>query len=359
MSAIDAFFDNPFAAGFFNPKGVVADWRHAARTFVDKGFRLAPKNKFLYHVAFTFTPHAMKLMPSFAARHQVEAGVLVKNAELPKYNAAVQTYKKYNRVKNIQTNISYLPVTLNFYDDNAGVTTQLMEAYYRYYFVDGVYTQAPAAYERKLPVQPKDGSPNPKSNGGDSLYEGGLRSRFRFGLDNNSTDPFFDYVQISQLSRKEFTTYTLVNPTVSSWGHGQVDYADAGGTVENSMTLEYEAVWYTRGCIEGGADGDPKYFGAFGYDTVASPLSLLGGGDLGVGGILGGVTDLFSDCGTGGINNPLTAGIAAVNLIGNVKKLTPQSAAAGLAGVALGGLQNAANEAGSGNVGGLPGRVVP
>lgn len=354
-SPINALFDNPFARGFFNPKGNVADWRHAARTFVDKGFRLAPKNKFLYHVAFTFTPFALSSMPRFQARHQVEAGVLVKSADLPKYTATVQTLKKYNRNKNVQTNLTYEPINLTFYDDNQGVTTQLMEAYYRYYYNDGNYGLVPNAFNRKFATQPKDKDPNPRFGTGDSTYKGPLENTYRYGLDAGSTDPFFDYIQISQLSRKEYTTYTLVNPTISSWGHGNVDYSDATGTVENTMTVQYEAVWYTRGKIDAGADGDPKHFGAFGYDTVPSPMTLLGGGGLGLIGSIGGVADILT--GEANLDNPLAAGIAAANLIGNVKSLKQGQIGEQLAGAALGNITAAANN--GGGITGLTGRIVP
>ena len=40
------------ARGFLRPKGQMGDWQHAARTFADDNFRLAPKAKFLYHVYF-------------------------------------------------------------------------------------------------------------------------------------------------------------------------------------------------------------------------------------------------------------------------------------------------------------------
>ena len=55
MGLFDGFLDN-LISGVLNPKGNLGDWRHASRTFVKNSFRLAPKVKFLYHVAFTFSP---------------------------------------------------------------------------------------------------------------------------------------------------------------------------------------------------------------------------------------------------------------------------------------------------------------
>ena len=47
MANFNGFLDN-LAQGALNPKGNLADFRHASRTFVDDSFRLAPKAKFLF-----------------------------------------------------------------------------------------------------------------------------------------------------------------------------------------------------------------------------------------------------------------------------------------------------------------------
>ena len=96
MSVFNGFLDN-LGDGLFNPKGNLGDARHASRTFVEDSFRLAPKVKFLYHVAFTFSPTALKSIPTFENRHKLEVGLLVKSADLPKYSAVIDSRKSYNR----------------------------------------------------------------------------------------------------------------------------------------------------------------------------------------------------------------------------------------------------------------------
>ncbi len=327
MAKFSGFLDN-LAQGALNPKGNLADFRHASRTFVDDSFRLAPKAKFLFHTAFTFGPRALATFQSFEQRHKLEAGILVKSADLPKYSAVIDTRKKYNRVKHVQTSIEYSPVNITFHDDNLGITTAMLEAYYRYYFKDGHYGTFPSAFKKSFS---SSGPPSQQSTPGDNTYAGPELNRYRYGLDNDSTDPFFTNIQISQLSRHTYTTYTLVNPIIESWGHDNVDYSDGAGTMTNQMTVKYEAVWYDRGPVSAGVNGDPKGFGSEQhYDRTPSPITLAGGGNIGLGGILGAGVDLFDYARTGkGFSSPLAAGLAAANLIGNVRGLTSEGARAG------------------------------
>ncbi len=330
MSKFGGFLNN-LASGALNPKGNLADFRHASRTFVDDSFRLAPKAKFLFHVAFTFGNMALKSFPTFENRHKLEAGLLVKSADLPKFSAMVDTRKKYNRVKNVQTSISYEPVTITFHDDNLGITTAMLEAYYRYHFVDGAYGQYPVAYNRSFTGTAVDGSSFNSASPGDNTYAGPELNKYRYGLDNDATDPFFTNIQISQLSRHTYTTYTLVNPIIENWAHDSVDMADGSGTMQNQMTIKYEAVWYDRGPVTAGANGDPKGFGDTAhYDKTPSPITLAGGGNVGLGGILGAGVDLFDYARTGkGFSSPLSAILAGANLIGNVQGLSSEGIRSG------------------------------
>jgi hypothetical protein len=312
MAKFTGFLDN-LASGALGPKGNLGDFRHASKTFVTDAFRLAPKTKFLYHVFFEINDLPASILPELKQRHTREIGLLVKSADLPKYTATVDTKKKYNRIKNVQTSISYQPVAIQFHDDNLGITSALMEAYYRYYFADGNYGALPEAYNRQI----SGNSP------GDNTYQGKELNKYRYGLDNNQSEPFFKSIQISQLTRKTYTTYTLVNPTISDWGHDSVDSADGAGTMSNNMTVQYEAVWYDRGSVS--ADNPKGFADPSHYDTTPSPASLLGGGSLGVGGAIGAGISLYDFItNDGSFSSPLEAGLAAANLISNVRNLSSE-----------------------------------
>ena len=312
MGKFNGFLDN-IADGLTNPKGNLGVWAHARRLYVDDNLRLAPKQKFLYHCHFTLDPVVRSIIPDLVDKHNLEIGMLVKSAELPKYSAAVETKNKYNRKKNIQTNIQYEPITITFHDDNFGVTTALLEAYYRYYFADANYGTMPGAYSKT-------------AGGMDNTYLGSGRNQDKFGLDNNISVPFFQNIQISQMARKSFTTHTLVNPIITNWQHDSLDNGDGSTTLVNTITLLYEAVWYDRGEVQAGANGSPKGFGSPDhYDRVPSPITIIGGGQLGLGGIFGTAIDLYDYIMKGkNFSNPLQAGLAAVNLIGNIRNLSKE-----------------------------------
>jgi hypothetical protein len=93
MGKFTGFLDN-LASGALSPKGNLGDFRHASKTFVEDAFRLAPKSKFLYHVHFQFNDVAFDNIKELGEKHKTEIGLLVKNADLPKYSATVDTKKK-------------------------------------------------------------------------------------------------------------------------------------------------------------------------------------------------------------------------------------------------------------------------
>ena len=300
------------ANGILSPKGNMADWQHAARLYTDRDMALAPKTKFLYHVQFEVTPPAQEIAPKiFNGSTLNEIGMLVKRADLPKFTANVETKKKYNRVKNVQTSITYTPVSIDLHDDNEGITTALLQAYYRYYFADG--------NQQKDNGKAYAVSPH-------STYENAMANNYKFGMDvNNPGVPFFKNIKISTLSRGEYTTYTLVNPILTGWSHDNVDNSDGAGTMINSIEIAYEAVFYDQGSTTAGAQGEPAGFGQDHYDNMPSPISLEGGGKLGLGGTIGGALDLYEFIASGGAyNNPLLTILQGAQLLGNVRNLSKE-----------------------------------
>ena len=340
----NGFFDS-LAGGALNPKGTLGDFAHAARLYTDNNHALAPKTRFLYHVFFDINATAASIIPKMTvdgAKIINEIGMLVKSADLPKYQAQVETKKMYNRVKNVQTAIQYDPITITFHDDNSSLTTALLQAYYRYYFADGNQRRNNGRAYARTP---------------DKTYEGSERNKDKYGLDNNNPGlPFFNSIQISQLSRGSYVTYTLVNPIITNWGHDRLDNSDGAGTTENQITIAYEAVFYDAGSIEAGANGEPNGFGQDHYDKTPSPLSITGGGSTSIGSVVEGALDLY-DFLSGGdtFKNPLEAALAAANLIGNVRNLSSE----GLRQGAFDILKRAVGNVAGANVSGVANTLFP
>ena len=229
------------------------DARHANRLFTEHSFALAPKTKFLYHVVFQ--PFAGEAgvgdkTTSNSLKFQKEIGVLAKSVDLPQYRASVDNKQQYNRKKNIQTRIDYQDVNIRFHDDNNGLTRSMLEEYYRYYFRDGNN-------------DPRENAFNPRDKYSERVP--------KYGLDNGKIAPFFSWIKIYQLARRNWFSYTLINPLISQWGHDTVDSADGSGFMENSIAVAYEGVIYDHGVIDGSeplgfTDEETR------YDNAPSPL---------------------------------------------------------------------------------------
>ena len=308
----NGFLDN-LVNGALSPKGDMADYTHAARLYTDDNFRLAPKQKFLYHVTLNLNENVVnKILPGWVQRHSNEVNMLVKSVTMPKFDIQTETKNKYNRKKNLQTRIDYAPVNIVFHDDNNSIVTQLWTAYYNYHFADGTYGSRDGA-----------GAPNQSARPYDrfNTYMGSPRNGDRFGLDNNQYEPFFTSIQISQMARHQYLTLTLVNPIIESWQHDTLENSVGADPVQNSMTVAYESVFYADGPIDEG--NSPKGFGTVHYDNTPSPIAAGSSSSLfGSAGILAGGTSVLGDIASGKAD--LGTLLTAARTVRNAKDLTKE-----------------------------------
>lgn len=324
-----------FVSGLTNPKGVVGDFRHAARLFVDDNYSLAPKQKFQFHCVFTINTNALKSR-NLSERHKNEINMLVKTAELPKFQISTETVNQYNRKKVVQTKIDYQPVNIKFHDDNLGVIRTMWENYFAYYYADPVSSKFAGSYKRNAMLN-------------------SAHIRTPYGLDNNSAFPFFTKITIYQMAKKYWNSYTLVNPLITNWSHDSLSYSEQSTPSEQSMTLAYEAVYYETGQV---SQNNPPGFGRDHYDTVPSPISLAGGGTrtlFGSGGVLAGASTIFGNVASM-LENPqeitlaniVSTGITTVNTYQNAKSLTKTGVNAELTNATTNALRTVGNQGVSG-----------
>jgi len=309
---LNGFLDN-LTNGVLNPKGNLGDFQHAARLFTDDNFRLAPKNKFVYHVVFNINPAVPNVRFD-----KLELNMLVKSAEMPRFGLDTSTVNQYNRKRIVTTKINYEPVSIVFHDDNNNTTTDMWKAYYKYMIADGNYTGVGFS---------EDSAGNPQGNNSAFGLNPYVSNNNAYGLDYNtagSKKRFFTSIQISQLSRHRHFTYTLVNPVINSWTHDTVS-AGESGTAESSMSIAYETVLYHN---PGQVKPDtPAGFADRHYDKMPSPITPAGGGSatlFGPGGVIDGVANIFDLVGSGqistvgGVVEAITTGINTAN---NFKQL--------------------------------------
>jgi hypothetical protein len=296
--------------GLTNPKGVMANWDHATRLYVEDTYRLSPRTKFLFYVRFELDKSVVSSL-TFSQKHADEVGYLIKSTDLPKFKFDTVTKNQYNRKKIFYKNFTYEPITMTFHDDSNGVMNALWALYMSSYVQDRLN---PLAAYSSTALRPA----------GTSL------DGFRYGLDKpGRTSNFIKSISIYTMSRRRFLGYTLINPKITSWSHGSGDYAEVAFN-ENTMSIEYEAAIYTGGNV---SIDNPKGFATLYYDTVPSPLTVAGGGVdnlLGSGGVLDGLESIFGDIQSGNAFDLTNGGalntvIKAVNTARNASTLTGSS----------------------------------
>lgn len=291
--------------GLANPKGGMGDYQHASRLFIDDSLRLAPRTKFNWYVRFDIDKAALRA-PKFENKHINEFGLLVKSADLPKFNFDTVTKNQYNRKKIIYKMVNYDALNFSFHDDNQGVVNALLAIYYGYY-----------ANDRHLPLSAYEANHYRPTNTKKDL--------FRYGLDKDSAIPFLKSITLYTMARRRFLSYTLVNPKIKTWSHGNMDYSLGNETNTNDISVEYESVIYGSGTV---AFNKPSGFAYLHYDVSPSPLSVAGGGVAsisGEGGILEGIETIFGDIQSGDAfssgQNFLSTVIKGINTYKNYERV--------------------------------------
>ena len=281
---------NDFAQGLTRG-AYIRDFKHASKIFTSDNYALAPKSSWLFHVAFDLNSSISRLPQN---TEKLQLGFLVKSASLPKYTIDVKTMNAYNRPNYVQTKIKYDPVTITFHDDSSDVVRDFWYDYMSHYYRDSDYADNTygqnTKYNAMSTFQPRWGY---------------LPAKY----DSGGSEKLLKFIKIYSLHQKRFTEYVLVNPTITSFGHGAHNNSSTNEFMENTMTVEYETVLYNYGSIKAG--GEPSGFGVFDYDKQPSPLTPGGGGTtslLGPGGLADSATGAYQQLSDG---NFLGAGLIA------------------------------------------------
>lgn len=263
----------------------IKDYKHASRLFVDNNYERSPKYTWLFHVFFDLNPE----LTTVNQRNQIEAGMLVKSADLPRFKIDSKTYNNYNRPSIAQTKIRYEDINITFHDDSANIVRKLWFDYYNYYYRDMDINYGDAT-----------GSLNPLylKNYKQTLGQRKLLNNFGYTPRKNSniSTQYIQAIRIYSLHQKRFSEYTLINPVITSYRHGTHQNGQ-DGTMENVMTISYETVLYASGSAR-----VARGFADLHYDKSPSPLTVAGGGTnsiLGPGGIVNALDEVISDGGNG------------------------------------------------------------
>jgi hypothetical protein len=315
-----------FEKEFFGRQGL-KDYAHAAKTFLPNGYELVPRNKFLFHSYFNINTDIPLLRNSFPSLDMTQIGLMIKTIQLPKFTLDTETLNQYGRKRVIQKKINYGPLSMTFHDDSGSIVRNMWYNYYSYYYKDPSQTylapratngsmgelqsQAGFAYNAR-DIYANDRPVNDWGYVGESYSDSGNVP--------SGKSAFFKDITIYGLSQHKWVSYVLINPLIKSWEHDTYSYNEGSGTMQNSMTIEYETVKYYEGAI-GKDRPDNNVVGFAGrpyYDTIPSSLARPGSTQtvLGQGGILDAGIGIVTDLQNGLVNGSLTAVIGAVQKAG-------------------------------------------
>ena len=321
---------NNFLAGFSNGLPGMKDYAHASRLYVDDNYKLMPKQKFMFHVVITVDDS--KFTRKLTTNEKYELNMLVKSCSLPKYNFNVEEKNQYNKKVYIPSRLAYEPVNITFHDDHADTVNAFWKAYYEYNIQDsfGLNLSTPG-------TEVKDD------------YYNATRTKSQYGLDGAQRrgEPLIKSIQIFALHKQRFTSFTLVNPVITTFAHDDLDQTDGAGIMANTMQIVYETVLYSAGLIRRGAQ--PAGFATIHYDLEPSPLSVLGGGTtsiFGPGGIVDGIGSVIADVQSG--NFGVGTILKGINTYNNAKKIKAKDAVKEeLKGIVKEGVIDIAKQAGT------------
>ena len=301
-----------FEKEFFGGQGL-KDYAHAAKTFLPNGYALAPRNKFLFHSYFNINTDAVPFLGNaFPADEIAQIGLMVKTIQLPKFTIETETLNQYNRKRVIQKKINYGALSVTFHDDGSNLVRNMWYNYYAYYYKDPAQTylspratngsigqlqsQAGFAYNFR-DIYNNDRPVNDWGYVGESYNDGGSSA--------SGKPPFFKDIRIYGMDQHKTAEYVLINPIITNWSHDQYNYSEAGGVMQNSMTIAYETVKYYSGAVgnqrpDTNVQGfaDPAH-----YDQTLSPISRAGSRAtvFGQGGLLDAGGGILEDLQSGGV----------------------------------------------------------
>jgi len=320
---------NNFLKGFQDGLPGMKDYQHASRLYIDNNHRLMPKQKFLFHVVFN-TDETL-FVNGFNPNERYQLNMLVKSADLPKYNMSYEEKIQYNKKMYAATRIAYEPVNITFHDDHADTVNAFWKKYYEYNIADSI------GMNSDLTI----------SNTKDDYYDyGDARKTTKFGMDTprKRRKPYLKGIEIFVLHKQRFTSMTLVNPVIGSFSHDNLDQADGAGVMNNTMQILYETVIYKSGIVN---RNNVPGFATINYDKSPSPLSVLGGGTnsiFGPGGVVDGIGSVIRNVQSGNI---LGAILTASNTYNNAKKIKKADVKEELKGIAKEGVLEVGKQAGT------------
>lgn len=248
--------------GLFDQNVHLRDSRHAAEAYGYNKAALStgtPRFKFQYFVRINFNRDLDTFVRAFLNREDQELiTVAVKQVTMPSMQIASETLNQYNKKRISQTSIDFSPISITMHDTVDGKTLRFWEMYYEYYFkdgnafekndLDGRGSTDRGFFETLFNGPGGDGAPGiNKQEYANDIIADKFNDNQGYNLARVGNSKYLiDSIDIFQVHGGHFSRTAIVNPRITSFDHGTLDYEDTTGLVELKFDFAYESVVYAN-----------------------------------------------------------------------------------------------------------------
>ncbi len=176
-------------------------------------------------------------------------GFFIKATDLPRVTVETQTLNQYNIRRNVNTHVSYEPLTMTFYDTQDNMFQKYLMNYVNFKsknWANANNVRAP--FQLGSGYVPEFGMRSPITGFG----EGGIINGVNLGdvsLTQTSNDNFCSHIVITKEMKGDGNTdksqpITLYNPKIVDISQDQLDYSDGSSPLTWTITWRYESYEY-------------------------------------------------------------------------------------------------------------------
>lgn len=173
----------------------------------------------------------------------------IKTTDLPRITVETQTLNQYNIRRNVNTHVSYEPLTMTFYDTKDNGFQKFLESYLNFKFKNWENAQnVRAPFGLGPGYAPEFGVRSPKTG----FAQGGILDGANLGdqsLTSTLNDNFLSHLVITKQMASQpdaGQSITVYNPKIVDISQDQLDYADGGSVLTWTVTFRYESYGFGK-----------------------------------------------------------------------------------------------------------------
>lgn len=183
-----------------------------------------PNPKFLFYVRFLRNIGGGVTY----SQQQQSIGFVLKSIDRPTINLELESVNQYNKIRKVQTKMSYGDVNIVFHDTADLRARKLFEEYFAFYFNEGNIVSSGAWDQDQTNAE---------------MITGADGWGFRIDPSRNpNMSKFFSAIEILQFSQGAYITTQLINPYITSYDPDTLSYEEGQSTQTINMGITFEGL---------------------------------------------------------------------------------------------------------------------